>query len=543
MSTSAKRVTQKKVAEAQSVTRKVAPAATAAIETNPFYGVLFDASLSAKQKVDEFAKLMTFEGDKERARERVAELTRFSEYLQSVREEMAKEIIALTDTDTFAELKNTYSSMNQGLIDFEDRMRPLTDIIDAVYQLRTSGMTLDAFRDILEDKKAEEARRADLERVEKDIQIEKNAVAAIDGAITEHSRKRGLFGFGGLTDEAKAAIASENAARELRLKNIEALEASAATLRSAAPPPADEDPAFTEQKAKLRELLDISSEEHRERQKELVAAAMNFVETSKERAGSIKEQLEGMNAQIESLYDGNETMTSVYAIMKDGGKAAMEANRKLRAQLDEAAENEDAVTQMERESKRLAVDQHVKEVDAAANDIVTTYADLTGQAVRIKGMRDNNTDNMTVARTLHGQGVAGVADRLSTVLQAVSMAALGESSNMARDTLVRMRESTNSVTQKEAIRRAMGMNDEVDALTKVLEDLASYKDVQTQSTEITREALSQFREKLGEIESLARETTAATREAYAVNSKDETSPAVTQRVTKKASPFGNIGAR
>ena len=114
------------------------------------------------------------------------------------------------------------------------------------------------------------------------------------------------------------------------------------------------------------------------------------------------------------------------------------------------------ITQMSREQKKMSVEQHMTMLDASAADTMATYADLTSGAIRIKTMKDAVDQQTNRARSMHSQGISGVADRLSVVLQAVSSAALGEASAMAKDTLQQMAENTNKVAQKESIRIAMG---------------------------------------------------------------------------------------
>src|SRR5689334_4745031 len=126
------------------------------ISANPFYSVMFSEENKPEQKREAVTKLLTFEGTKEENRERIKEFELFKEFLQSQREEMAQEIIRLTDTGTFAELKTVYDELNRSLIDFDEKMKPLTDIIDAVYTLRTNGLTLEAFQEILRERRREE---------------------------------------------------------------------------------------------------------------------------------------------------------------------------------------------------------------------------------------------------------------------------------------------------------------------------------------------------------------------------------------------------
>ncbi len=134
---------------------------------------------------------------------------------------------------------------------------------------------------------------------------------------------------------------------------------------------------------------------------------------------------------------------------------------------------------------------------------MATYSDLTSGAIRIKTMKDAVDQQSIRARTMHSQGISGVADRLSVVLQAVSSAALGEASAMAKDTLQQMAENTNKVAQKESIRIAMGIEEQNTDLTKAIDDLGSYGEVVRAATTITREGLTEMRGKLDELKTLA----------------------------------------
>jgi hypothetical protein len=172
---------------------------------------------------------------------------------------------------------------------------------------------------------------------------------------------------------------------------------------------------------------------------------------------------------------------------------------------------------MTREQKKMAVEQHMTMLDASASDTMSTYADLTSGAIRIKTMKDAVDQQAIRARTMHSQGISGVADRLSVVLQAVSSAALGEASAMAKDTLQQMAENTNKVAQKESIRIAMGIEEQNEDLKKAIDDLGAYGEVVRAATSITREGLTDMRSKLDELKKLAEEVQGDVHEAIAVN--------------------------
>jgi hypothetical protein len=183
------------------------------------------------------------------------------------------------------------------------------------------------------------------------------------------------------------------------------------------------------------------------------------------------------------------------------------------------------ITKMTREQKKMAVEQHMTMLDSSAADTMSTYADLTSGAVRIKTMKDAVDQQMNRARAMHSQGISGVADRLSVVLQAVSSAALGEASAMAKDTLQQMAENTNKVAQKESIRIAMGIEEQNEDLKKAIDDLGAYGEVVRAATNITREGLTDMRSKLDELKKLATEVQGDVHEAIAVNADVSAQPA------------------
>lgn len=515
----------------------------AQIASNPFFQVMFSESTTPEAKREVVTKLLTFEGTKEENRERLKAFELFKEYLQSQREQMAQEIIRLTDTGTFAELKQVYDELNSSLIDFDNRMQPLTDIIDAVYTLRTNGMTLEAFQEIIRDRKREEeltkaknAKRGEFEQL-------KGRVTSINSDVAALGEQRSLFGLGPVKQSAREEIARKNEELSQIQDNLARLSNDITQLDQQMPSPSELGQ-YAEQKKKLRELLDISADEHKQRQKDLVNSAVNFVNTAKTRVGAVRKHLGEMNAQVENLFDANNMMGSVYAILNEGIKSATANNQQVRDALHPPGEGkEDLIAQMAREQKKMAVEQHITALDASTADTMATYADLTSGAIRIKTMKDAVDQQATRARTMHSQGISGVADRLSVVLQAVSSAALGEASAMAKDTLQQMAENTNKVAQKESIRIAMGIEEQNADLAKAIDDLGAYGEVVRAATSITREGLTDMRQKLDDLKRLAEDVQGDVQDAIAVNADTRagathSQPAAASTATPSPFKFG-----
>jgi hypothetical protein len=488
--------------------------AAANIKENPFYQVIFDAKLTPEEKKAAVAKIWVSTGDKAKDRANAKDFEAFKEYLQHMREEMAVKIIKLTDTDTFSELKQVYEDLNNALIDFDDKMNPLTEIIDSIYTLRTNGVAFDAFKEIQQDKAAEEAREAERANLKNELDSTTEDINNLNYEINSLRNQRSLFGFGGVKKEALDAIARKEVELQNLRNSITDLETKIQNTNGESTP--SQLGEFAAQKEKLRELLDITSDEHKQRQADLVNAALNFVKTSKERVGSVKDHLGKMNNQVENLGDANGTMTRVYAIMNEGLKEAEKINQANRDKLMPPETEEDLITKMTREEKKAAIEDHLTALNRSSADTIVTYGDLVSQSTRIKTMKDANDVQITKASNMYTQGVAGVADRLSVVLQAVSAAALGESSSMAGETLARMSGNTNKVAQKESIRIAMGISDQNNDIAKAIEDLATYGEVTKAATNITREGITEMRSKLEEMERIAGEVRKDVADAVAV---------------------------
>jgi predicted nucleic acid-binding Zn-ribbon protein len=487
-----------------------------AIAANPFYSVMFSESTSPEEKRSAITQLLTFEGTKEENRERIKAFELFKEFLQAQREEMASEIILLTDTGTFSELKQVYDELNTSLIDFDNKMKPLTDIIDAVYTLRTNGMTLEAFQEIIRDRESERKLLAEKQKAKQDFDRMKSDVGNLNREIAALGEDRSFFGLGPVKQAAREDIARKRQSLTEIESGLGDLSNKIAELEKQTPSDSELGE-FAAQKKKLRELLDISADEHKQRQKDLVDSAVNFVTNAKERVGSVRSHLGQMNDQVENLFDANNMMGSVYAILNEGIKDAADKNQNVREALQPPTGEEDMIAKMSREQKKMAVEQHITALDASAADTMATYADLTSGAIRIKTMKDAVDQQSARARTMHSQGISGVADRLSVVLQAVSSAALGEASAMAKDTLNQMAENTNKVAQKESIRIAMGIEEQNSELAKAIDDLGAYGEVVRTATSITREGITDMRKKLDELKSLAENVQGDVQDAIAVN--------------------------
>ncbi len=503
----------------RTMTRTGGAVATTAPTTNPIFRILFSENPDPETKRAEIAKYLTVTASKEENKTRIKSREELEDWLQSERQRMETEIIALTDTETFSELQGVYQDLNQALLDFDKKMQPLTDILEAIYDLRMSGKTIEAFEEIQKDKLAEEDRKKKTE--EKTAELD-SAEATINTLVVDIGRlgeEKAWFGFGNVTETARKRIVEKQTTLAKEQERLDQLQKDIETLQTQTN--ASSLGEFAAQKEQLRNLLDIRSEDHKLRQKELVNAALKFVSDASSRIGSVRIHLNKMTDQIDAIYEANTKMSGAYAVLTEGIKDATVDNRMIRATYDPpAGDKESIITKMTREEKQMTVDDHIHALDTAAGSTIQAFTELTKEAINVKTKRDANIALIEKTRLIHTQGVAGIAERLSSVLSAVSMAALGESSAMAKDTLSAMMDKTNSVVQKEVIQVAAGVQEMNADVKKAIDDLGDFGEVLRTSTDITRQGLADVHANIEAMQELANTVRGNIREAHAVHSED-----------------------
>ncbi len=465
------------------------------ITANPFYNVMFDEALSLSEKQAEVAKMTTSTLDRNRDRAQVKAYDEFREWLSAQQTELAEQVINLSNVDSMSELQSVLKDMNTDLLNFEDNMNPIMSIIESIHYLRTNGLMGDAFKQIKEDKEREEQLQGEIAELERNEQQSREMISRQEVIKIQASTERTLFGLGGLTKDAQRSIAAADIAIAAERAQQEKLKEDIKNLKAQMNVPSDDGDA-AEHKARLRELLDMSDEANRDRVIALRDSASKFITTAKERTGSLRGQFDQLAGQIGNVEDSNQSMIKVYAVLNEGMKDATKANAELRKPLTDAPEDESIVDKMTREEKLRALDGHVSHISRSQGETMAAYGDLNQQAIRVHTMRQSTDQQIDTARQINTQGVAATADRLATVLTAVSGAALGEASEAAKDTLSRMRESTNDISSREVIRVAMGVTTVNDQLETVFKELEDIREVQQAATGIVRNGMTEMQERM-----------------------------------------------
>lgn len=485
------------------------------IETNTFYSIIMSEDTELEDKVNQVSDALEFTNDKEADRTRIKEFEQFKEYLQSISETMSKQRIEMTDTGTFSELQKVYGDFNNDLNDFIEKIKPLTDITDALYTLRKNGETRSVLAKIQQDKANRRNLEELLESMKHDLSMLEENILQLKQENYKLAEDKSFFGFGNIRAESKAQIkANEDKITEFD-KNLHDLLPKIDNIRQQLTDMSTGE-GYSFEAQKLKELLDLNSEQHVQRQADLVQSALQFINSGKERFGEIRNHLELMNQQIEGLTDNNSQMQQIYAVLNDGTKKAEEANKAKRETLINAPEPTSQIEKMKLDKEKRDLDEFIDTVSQSTVDTMQTYGELSMEEIKLRNMQAATKNQSQSAATMHSRGIASVASQLSVVLTAVNSAAINESQVMASDTLTQMANVTNDVAKKESIRIATGRDDVNIELEKTLQDLVEFGDTQRQATEITRDAIKTMRDNLDELEKLSKDVQEDTADFVAV---------------------------
>lgn len=492
------------------------------IKDNPFAQIAMSTPDPRAQK-DAMVKLMTYV-DAETTEKNSKALAEYTAYMQSERQRLAVELIDMTDTKTFSNMQNVLKDINNGVLDFEEQIKPFMEIINAVRLIQAE----DATTDILAEMREEKTKRKEMEGVISGLDADIRAIEGqIEQALVEIEilkEDRGWFGFGDIKQSAKDAIAA------LKVK-IEGLKEKKAELVAKKQAVRDEyqevDSKFEhlkEAKKVMATMLDLSESDHEARHEQLVNTASSFVTTTKERVTDTLERSMQMSEQIKNLSDLAFTMRGRYSVLSEAAKEAEVINsnqhESLKAELEAT---EDPLEKMNKEKISRDISKHITTLNDAASETTDVIADLTVSSQRIETMEAANVAQIKKTQQIQTSGIAGVADNLSSVLTAINQAAIGQASTAAQQSLRRMNTNTIELTKEQMLNTAKARNDDNSALINVLEQLSGFGEVIEIANQSAQEAVGENRAILDEMRKTADEVNRAATDTLEVVSKQITS--------------------
>lgn len=510
----------------------------AKVKENTFFKILFNPELAEELRPLEIAKVLTYAGTKEENRARVEEFNLIKEYLQSVREQMHSEIIRMSDPQNFAVLRTVMDEMNTALREFEDQIKPLTEILDALHILRTENMTMDAFREIQDESARKVAQETELAEINRAISEIENVIGSANSQIASLSAQRKSFIFGGgIKEDAQYKIKQAELEIKNNLTRISDLGVKATDINARNSQNSKMTGELINAKEKLGQLLSLDNNEHETQSRNMIQSAIKFIEVSKEKTSQVHDQLGKMDSQIRNLTDSNDRMSTMYAILSEGVVGAEAENRTIRETLLAEPTSENTVKRLQATTKKRELDEHIQMLEMSSMDTKSTLADLATSSIRIKNMKDANESQIVMVRELRTRGVASVADRLSTVINAVSSAAINEANMIVGDNLRQMSAHTDLITQSESMRLAMGIGDRAISIGNTIDDLISFGNVQEEATSYTRQVMADLRNNLDLMEEKTREVFKSVEDA-----RSAVADVVTNAPTKGEKPSADTTA-
>jgi len=466
--------------------------------SNEFAKVMLAPDLSPEGKRDALVKALTFskESTKEENRAKLRQFEQFKEYLQEQRKVLNRAGIKLQDTQAFAELQTVIDDMTKASIEFQETVKPLLDVLNAVFEIRKQDRVTDIYKEIQDDKIWQEEQEAIIKTLEDDLS---RAGFELDKLQREKAmlvEDRSLFGFGSTKASARQRIAEIDQVDEVRTRETieqiaQKIEEHKQILEAG---PHSYSPELREQKAVLKEFLDLSKDENVHRQKALIDAAVNYVDTSDRRLKSVIKTLDGLSKHAEIVSDANSMLRNVHLIMDESLKEVSGINNQVKNELNSSQEGESSIARMTREEKLKEVHEYMSLTDDSAIDIANSIGELTKHSVQIQAYKDTLRNESGSTKRLHLEGVSQMGEQLMSVISAISSAATSESRALAANNFSKMAEQNQAIISQEVVKNASNIEIEANNIAKLVGELEDYGAVLNASNEIANQGYGRMRE-------------------------------------------------
>ena len=495
---------QRRESAIENTRRKAAPkrAEIEGIKENPIYKTLFEAKLAPEAQIETLEKHLAFLDTETKAKQAVRSMQDVLEFLDLQVEEMHTELIDLTDVGVQGFLQGIYDRLNGEMEQWSGLIQPIMETLKAIFDLRTNNVTGDAYREIQSDRVRKEA----LERLRGELttQIEtaQRAIMAEQEDIDRLSEDKGFFGLGPVKKAARETIAIKRTHLDSKLADLEALKTKMEKI-------ATDDGATSAlsaemQKAKegLRKLLETDKAGHRKQQEAIVAKTLDLIRTFKEQTTQGREHLGRHAKQFDRLKSMNREISEVMVVLEESTRRAELLSDEERKKLEVSADGETQIQKMKRESRKRAIEEHMKTLGDVTRDVGQAAADLQNDAVRIRTGKETTDNQANNLRLMSTRGVASLAGQLNATLTAINAASLNESNEMARMALARMNDETQSIMKQEVIRVANEGATLSDDIQRTIENLAEFHTVYQDATAQTAEHMQNVRSGLNELKEI-----------------------------------------
>lgn len=395
--------------------------------------------------------------------------------------------------------------MTEKSIEFQDSVKPLLEVLNAVFEIRKQDKITDVYKEIQNDKIWAEEQNKILEELQKDLESQKLAVDALERKKARLMEDRSFFGLGPLKKSAKERIAEIEQVDfvESRKRVEETIQKIQNQQQILTEGRGSENPELRKQKGILRGFLDLTKDANRERQKALIDSAVRYVETSDVRLKGVIDTLQRLEKHADVVNDVNGMLKNVHIIMDDALKIVANKNSVIKEELQKGPEDESSIARMTREEKLNDINEYITLADDGAVDITTSIGGLTKQAVQIQSYRDTLRNEKASTRRLHLEGVSQMGEQLMSVISAISAAATTESRSVAANNFAKMSEQNQVIISQEVIKNATNIELEAAQISKLVGELQDYGEVLNASSEIANQGYGKMRETVDAIRKIS----------------------------------------
>jgi len=539
-----------------------APAASTAesfaalAQSNPIARVMVNGALTPEAKRDELAKLLQFsvESTKEENRAKLAALEQFKEFLQEQRKVLNREGIKLQDTEAFAELQSVIDEMTNASVEFQDRIKPLLEVLNAVFEIRKQDKVEDVYREIQSDVAWKNEKLEQLRALEAEFGASQDDVRALQEERAQLLEKKTFFGLGPVKESARMRVSEiDNVALVSAGKKVSQLVQEIAALKQTIDSgPDTSNPELAKQKGVLREFLDLTKDENRQRQKALIDAAVHYVDTSDKRLTSVMSTLGRLQKHAEVVGDANSMLRTMHVIMDEGVKQAAGEHAALKEKLAQGAGDESAIAKMTREEKLRELNEHMTLTNESAVDIANSIGGLAKHSVQIQAYSDTLRNESSSTKRLHLEGVSQMGEQLMSVISAISAAATSESRALAANNFQKMAEQNQTIVAQEVVRNATNIELEANHISRLVGELEDYGAVLSSSNEIAQQGYTRMKETVdairkvsGSVQEAIKDLVSDRADADFASSRQSSEPEPVQRaandaVTPTDNPFDKL---
>ena len=477
------------------------------ISTNTFAKIMLSPDIMPEAKRDALVQALTFSKDstKEENREKLRQFSQFKEYLQEQRKILNREGIKLQDTKAFAELQSVIDDMTKSSIEFQEKVKPLIDVLNAVFEIRKHDKITDVYKEIQNDKLWLEEQTKELKNLENELTVTQQNLLSLSKEKARLLEDRNFFGFGSVKHSARERISEIENVEQKRLEQsvsliIQKISQQKNIIDAG---PDSESSELKEQKAVLKEFLDLTKEENTDRQKSLIQAGVNYVDTSDQRLKSVLETLDRLGSHAEVVSDANSMLRNMHLIMDESLKEVSKYNGDTKKALATAEDSESPIARMTREERLKDLNEYITLTDDSAIDVANSIGGLTKHSVQIQAYKDTLRNESGSTKRLHLEGVSQMGEQLMSVISAISAAATSESRALAANNFAKMAEQNQTIISQEVVRNASNIEVEANSIAKLVGELEDYGQVLSASSEIASQGYGRMRETVDAIRKIS----------------------------------------